>query len=108
MGPGPKAQTLDLTVRIAGGTEKVFDVSAEVRATLSHTLLLLTPVTVIPNRIKVPHQPLPHRGSATLRNRYFAGLTTHSRTRADNEFPVQNFCRGRSRLAEKLSAFACD
>src|SRR5437762_12736992 len=84
MGPGPKPQRLDLTVELPAA-RRPFLTSRPRSATLLHTLLLLTPVTVIPNWIKVPHQPLPHRGSATLEIDISPGSPTNSRPRADNE-----------------------
>src|SRR6266513_154813 len=96
MGAGPRAQTLDLTVELPAG-RRTFSTSRSESATLLHPLLLLTPVTVIPNWIEVPHQPLPHSCSVTLEIDISRGSPSNSRTRADNEFPVRRHCCNRFR-----------
>src|SRR5438034_10219226 len=104
MGPGPKPQRLDLTVELPAA-RRPFLTSRPRSATLLHPLLLLTPVTVIPNWIEVPHQPLPHSCAATLEIDISPGSPSHSRTHADNEFPVRRHCC--NRFAGKTTGALC-
>ena len=87
---GTKPETLDLTVELLA-EHRTFLTSHPEFGTPLHRLWLLTPVTLTSNWIEVLHPLLPHSCSATLEIDISLGLTTHSRTRADNEFPVRTY-----------------